>query len=76
MDSSNPVFVKLMGDLPVNSGKGIDKTVHKIPEIQVTANSPKKKSIYQLHDEVFSIRTYEVKRNFSYTAYGDFGDGS
>lgn len=76
IDSSNPVFVKLMGDLPANPGKGIDKTVHKIPEIQVTANSPKKKSIYQLHDEVFSIRTYEVKRNFSYTAYGDFGDGS
>ncbi len=72
----NSVSVELMGNMPLNLESGIDKVVHKIPEVRITAKSVKKKDVFQLHDEVFSQRIYEVKRNFTYTAYGAPGEGS
>lgn len=74
--SHDSVYAELRGNISLNPAKGIDKVVHEIPEVKVTARSPKKKSVFQLHDDVFSKRIFEVKRDFTYTAYGDFGEGS
>lgn len=74
--NQDSVYVELTGNLPQNPERGIDKVIHKIPEVKVIAKRPKKKDQYQLHDNVFSKRIYEVKRDFTYTAYGEAGEGS
>ena len=73
---NDSVYVELAGHFPKSPETGIDKVVHKKPEVRVTAKSPKKKDIFQLHDEVFSKRIFEVDRSFTYTAYGEPGEGS
>ena len=66
--------VELMGSIPQSPMESIDKVVHKIPEVKVTAKT-KKKDPRRLHNEAFNIATYEVNRNFSYTATGGVGEG-
>lgn len=71
IDSLN---VELMGSIPQSPMEGIDKVVHKIQEVKVTAKT-KKKDPRRLHNEAFNIATYEVSRNFSYTSTGGVGEG-
>ncbi|MDF9829597.1 hypothetical protein [Parabacteroides sp. PF5-6] len=60
------LYVELKGTMPQGGIVGIDKIVHQLPEVSVTAK--KKRHPHKIHNEAFSNLIYEVRRDMSYSA--------
>lgn len=62
-DNEN-LYVELLGIMPQGEIVGIDKIIHELPEVSVMAK--KKRHPQKMHDELFTLHTYEVRRESSY----------
>lgn len=64
-NENDSLVVELSGTIPLSPGEEMDKKIHQLPEVSVTAKV-KKRDHRRLHNEVFNLTTYSVVKNHSY----------
>ncbi|MDF9830400.1 TonB-dependent receptor plug domain-containing protein [Parabacteroides sp. PF5-6] len=62
---NDSLIVEMSGTIPITPGESIDKAIHELPEVSVTAKA-KSKDHRRLHNETFNIGTYKAVKNRSY----------